>query len=281
MTYLTRFAPSPTGPLHAGHALAAAEAFGAARRAGGTCLLRIEDIDFTRCRPEYVAGIFDDLRWLGFDWPEPVLLQSTRTDAYRAALSVLEAQGLLYPCFCSRSEIARTAGGQGHDGPLYAGTCRSIPAAEAAARRARGEPAALRLRLDEALALAGAPEWTDALAGPQAWDGTGFGDVVIARRDIGVSYHLAVTVDDAFQEITEVVRGADLFQATHIHVLLQRLLGLSTPFFRHHPLVRGGDGDKLSKSRMSKPLAEWRADGVSADEVLRHVAEVAILPRRD
>ncbi|PJK31158.1 tRNA glutamyl-Q(34) synthetase GluQRS [Minwuia thermotolerans] len=254
MTFITRFAPSPTGPLHLGHALSALLCGEAARMAGGRLLLRIEDIDTTRCRPEYEAMIFDDLAWLGLAWEEPVWRQSERMPHYRAALAALERRGLVYPCFCTRADVRELATAEGLEGPIYPGTCRALPREAARARIAAGEPAAWRLDLAAALGAAGPVTWTDARAGAQTWDGRGWGDVVLARKDIGTSYHLAVTVDDAAQGITDVIRGLDLFHATHVHVLLQRLLGLATPHYAHHELLTGEDGVKLSKRHGAESL---------------------------
>lgn len=272
---VTRFAPSPTGRLHLGHALAA---LFAAREAGprGTFLLRIEDIDPGRCREAFVEGIFADLRWLGLDWPEPVWRQSRRLPAYAEALDALKAQGLLYPCFCSRAEIAReiaasASAPQGPDGPLYPGTCRALPPDEARRRIAAGLPHAWRL--DVAKARAGAPplRWRDRDAGMRVATPEIFGDAVLARRDAPASYHLAVTVDDAAQGITCVTRGADLADATHLHRLLQHLLRLPTPEYRFHPLLADAEGRRLAKRDGAPALADLRAAGVSRAEVLARI----------
>ncbi|AIT07292.1 glutamyl-tRNA synthetase [Sphingomonas taxi] len=260
---VTRFAPSPTGRLHLGHAFAALQAHDHARDAGGGFLLRIEDIDGTRSREGFVAGIAEDLAWLGLTWDGPVLRQSTRLDVYDAALAGLRDNGLLYPCFCTRADIAASASAphQGPDGLVYPGTCRHLPTAEAAARIAAGVPHAWRLATDRAVALAGPLDWTDALAGPQHANPAAFGDVVLARKDAPASYHLAVTIDDAAQGITDVVRGRDLMRATDIHRLLQALLGLPTPRYRHHPLLLGPDGTRLAKRNGAPALADLRAAG--------------------
>lgn len=272
MDFVTRFAPSPTGYLHLGHAYSALQAYEAAARAGGTFLVRIEDIDQTRCRPEYARAILDDLRWLGLEWPEPVWYQSTRGGAYAAALSRLQERGLVYPCYCTRGEIARNAGAAGFDGPIYPGTCRKLSARAGEAWRRVGRVPAWRLKLDRALECAGPIRWYDEERGWQHWDGEGYGDVVLARRDIGTSYHLAVTVDDAAQGITHIVRGMDLFASTHIHRLLQRLLGLPEPVYRHHRLIADGDGAKLAKRTGSKGLQAFRAAGMGRDEVIALLA---------
>ncbi|AZB64023.1 tRNA glutamyl-Q(34) synthetase GluQRS [Cereibacter sphaeroides] len=267
---VTRFAPSPTGPLHLGHAFSALTVW--QRAAGGTALLRIEDIDRSRCRPEWEAQIFDDLHWLGLAWPEPVLRQSDRGGAYRAALDRLTAMGLTYPCRCSRADIrAALAAPQegvpvGPDGIVYPGTCRGRPMAEA------GPDDAIRLDMARAEEHAGGLRFHE--TGPEAegWHAPqdlarSVGDLVLARRGFGTSYHLAVVVDDAAQGVTEVVRGADLFEATAIHVLLQRLLGLPVPDYHHHRLIRDAAGKRLAKRDDSKALAKYRAEGLSPAEV--------------
>ena len=260
---VTRFAPSPTGRLHLGHAFAALQAHDHARAAGGRFLLRIEDIDGTRSRETFVAGIAEDLAWLGLTWDGPVLRQSARLDVYDASLADLRSRDLLYPCFCTRADIAASASAPHHgpDGLIYPGTCRRLPAGEAAARIAAGVPHAWRLAMDRAVALAGPLDWTDQIAGPQRADPAAFGDVVLARKDAPASYHLAVTIDDAAQGITDVVRGRDLMRATDIHRLLQALLGLPTPRYRHHPLLLGPDGARLAKRNGAPALADLRAAG--------------------
>ncbi|WP_417519204.1 tRNA glutamyl-Q(34) synthetase GluQRS [Minwuia sp.] len=263
MSFITRFAPSPTGWLHLGHALSALVVWDVARRAGGRVLLRIEDIDTARCRPEYEQGILDDLRWLGLQAEGPVWRQSQRLHIYRNVLDGLRRRGLVYPCFCTRGDIRRAATGTTFDGLLYPGTCRSLSTAEAAVRLARGEAAAWRLKLDYALEQTGDIVWHDAVSGTQRWDGEGWGDIVLARKDIATSYHLAVTVDDDAQGITDIVRGRDLFEATHIHVVLQRLLGFPTPRYHHHDLLFAGDGEKLSKRKGAASLRE--SFGAEAD----------------
>ncbi|MFA5120376.1 tRNA glutamyl-Q(34) synthetase GluQRS [Zavarzinia sp.] len=263
----TRFAPSPTGGLHLGHAFAAWFAHDRARAAGGRFLLRLEDIDRTRCRPAFEAGIVEDLTWLGLAWDGPIRRQSDHFDDYRAALERLEGLGVLYPCFCTRAEIAaeiQAAGGapQGPAGPLYPGTCRRLSPAERAVRLAEGGDHALRLDIGKALALAGGGlTWFDEKAGLQAARPELLGDVVLARKETPASYHLAVTVDDALQEITLVTRAIDLFPATHIHRLLQALLGLPTPCYHHHGLVMGEDGVRLAKRDKALTLAAMREAG--------------------
>lgn len=271
----TRFAPSPTGRLHLGHAFSAIEAHDHARERGGRFLLRIEDIDGTRSRPEHVDAILADLAWLGLTWDGEVVFQSARLALYQAVLDRLRAAGLVYPCFCTRAEIAREikaagAAPHGPDGPVYPGTCGALDAAERAARM--GEPHAWRLDVKRALASV-SPNlgWHDELAGPQVADPAAFGDVALARKDAPSSYHLAVTVDDAAQGVTHVVRGRDLFAATHIHRLLQALLGLPTPIYRHHPLLTNANGNRLAKRTGAPTLEALRLDGVDgralADEL--------------
>jgi len=258
---VTRFAPSPTGRLHAGHAFSAIRAHDFARERGGAFLLRIEDIDPARSREEFVAGIEEDLRWLGLGWDGDVVRQSSRLDAYRGALGALGAAGLLYPCFCTRADIAQAASApHGPEGPIYPGTCRALDPSARADRMER-EPHAWRIAMDRATAQTGSLHWHDADAGKVAADPERFGDVVLARKDAPASYHLAVTVDDAWQRVTDVVRGADLFEATHIHRLLQALLGLPTPRYHHHPLLVDAGGERLAKRRGSESLADLRARG--------------------
>lgn len=274
MTVVTRFAPSPTGRLHPGHGYSALMAHDFARAHGGRFLLRIEDIDGTRSRPEHIAGITEDLTWLGLAWDGDVMLQSQRLPFYAAALDRLKAMGLAYPCFCTRAEIAReiAESGQAPHGEMlvYPGTCRGI---DASARM--DEPHAWRLDMTAAVKRAGPLVWTDLDAGEIAADPLAQGDVVIARKDAPVSYHLAVTVDDAAQGITHVIRGQDLFAATHIHRLLQALLGLPTPLYRHHVLLTGPDSQRLAKRDGATSLAELReagADPVALIEQLRAAA---------
>jgi len=267
---VTRFAPSPTGHLHLGHAHSALVGWQAARRAGGRFLLRIEDIDQTRCRPEFTAGILEDLAWLGLDWDGPVRVQSEHLADYRDALDRLAGHGLLYPCFCTRveiqAEVARAdAAPHGPDGPLYPGTCRALAPAEREARLAAGMPFALRLDGARAAALTGPLSWQDEIAGAVA--AASHGDVVLARKDAPTSYHLAVTVDDALQGVTLVTRGEDLFAATHIHRLLQALLGLPTPRYRHHALITDAGGRRLAKRHRGQTLRALRDSGRSPAEV--------------
>ncbi len=279
---VTRFAPSPTGLLHLGHAFSALSAWDMAAAAGGRFLLRIEDIDQPRCKPEFEAAIFRDLRWLGLDWPEPVMRQSTRAPAYHAALEQLGAIGLIYPCSCTRGDIRAAlsapqegaAPAIGPDGPIYPGTCRARPLAD----RRPGD--ALRLNMQAVAAhLTGrelAFEETGPLHGgrhvidPAHLPDT-LGDIVLARRDIGTSYHLAVVADDAAQGITRVVRGEDLFAATAIHVVLQALLGLPTPGYHHHRLIRDDAGRRLAKRDDARAIARYRAEGATPADIRRLV----------
>ncbi len=268
----TRFAPSPTGYLHRGHAFSALTAFDAAQRLGGRFVLRIEDIDFTRCRPEFEAAIFEDLGWLGLDWETPVLRQSEHLADYLAALDRLRAAGLVYRCFATRKEIAEAMLSAPH-GPAAGYLGARPPAAEEAARLAAGEPFAWRLHLAAADAAAGSLSFFEAGEGPagergeiDVTPGAG-GDVVLARKDVGVAYHLAVVVDDARQQITDVVRGQDLFEATHIQRLLQALLDLPAPRYHHHRLIAGPDGKRLSKRDGAQTLRALRASGVTPDEL--------------
>jgi glutamyl-Q tRNA(Asp) synthetase len=282
MTAVFRFAPSPNGELHLGHALSALVSFEKARACGGRFLVRIEDIDTARSRPEYVAGIFEDLRWLGLTWEETVLFQSQRMPAYRDAAGLLERAGLLYPCFATRTEIeaASRDGSRDPDGALiYPGLWKKRLAADIAPRQAAGVPYALRIDMDAARAaaatrLGGAPltfvELTEAgapqtvAARPEQW-----GDAVIVRKDVPTSYHLAVVVDDAFQGVTHVTRGQDLFAATGLHRLLQVLLGLPEPIYQHHRLLLDETGRKLSKSARDTSLRSLRTQGVTPAAVRR------------
>lgn len=255
----TRFAPSPTGPLHLGHAWSAIQAHDVARDRMGRFLLRIEDIDGTRSRPEHVDGILRDLEWLGLAWDGPVVFQSERLALYTRALDRLRAMELLYPCFCTRADIAASASApHGREGQIYPGTCRHLSPSERAARMV--EPHAWRIDMGEAVARTGPLEWVDELAGVIAADPLGHGDVVLARKDAPASYHLAVTVDDAAQGISHVVRGVDLFAATHVHRLLQALLDLPVPVWRHHALLTDAAGNRLAKRTGAPRLADLRAD---------------------
>ena len=261
---VTRFAPSPNGPLHLGHALSAIVAHDLAKAGGGRFLLRIEDIDGPRSRPDLADEFRRDLEWLGLEWDE-VPAQSTRLETYAVAAEALRAQGLLYPCTCTRKQIEKAGAKQGSDGLIYPGTCRR--AAPDAAR-----PAAWRLDAVKAQSVTGPLVWADALAGPQVVDLSRLGDVVLVRKDLPASYHLAVTLDDAADGVTLVTRGADLFVASHVHCTLQALLGLPLPRWHHHALLTDATGEKLAKRRGSPALAERRLageDGLMLAEQLR------------
>ncbi|MCW6531642.1 tRNA glutamyl-Q(34) synthetase GluQRS [Sphingomonas sp. MMSM20] len=253
---VTRFAPSPTGRLHLGHAWSAILSHDFARSRGGQFIVRIEDIDGTRSRPEHVATILEDLEWLGLEWDGEIMFQSRRLDHYAAALDRLRAMGLLYRCFCTRAEIAAASLAAPHGAePVYPGTCRGIDAAGRI-----DEPHCWRIDMAKAAALAGPLVWTDHGVEVAA-DPLAAGDVVLARKDAPASYHLAVTIDDAAQGVTDVVRGRDLFAATHVHRLLQALLGLPVPAYHHHDLLIGADGERLAKRHDSPTLAAMRAAG--------------------
>lgn len=259
---VTRFAPSPTGLLHLGHALSAIRAHDLARAAGGRFLLRIEDIDGTRSRAGHICAILDDLRWLGLAWDGAVVRQSDRLARYDAALDRLAAMGLLYRCYCTRAEIAASVAAPHGAEAAYPGTCRALAGADHAARA--GRPWCWRLDMAAALARTGPLEWHDAGAGrvAAAPGATAAGDVVLARKDAPASYHLAVVVDDAAQGVSDVVRGRDLFAATHVHRVLQALLGLPTPHYHHHGLLTGADGRRLAKRDGAPALAAMRQAGV-------------------
>jgi glutamyl-Q tRNA(Asp) synthetase len=269
LTLVTRFAPSPTGYLHRGHAYSALTAFEAARAAGGRFILRIEDIDATRCRPEYEAAILEDLAWLGLCWEEPIRRQSQHLADYEVAIAGLRDRGLVYRCFKTRKEI--DIGRAPHE-PAVAYVGAPLSAAEEAERLSRGEPFAWRLSLAAARetlggfdALTFVEEGVDQSSPRtvQALPETA-GDIVLARKDVGVAYHLAVVHDDALQGVTHVIRGEDLFEATHIQRLLQALLGLPTPIYRHHGLLTGPDGKRYAKRDKAQTLRELRASGVTA-----------------
>src|SRR6476659_8306403 len=279
-----RFAPSPNGYLHLGHAFSALLNLDLARQTGGRLLLRIEDIDLTRCRPEFETAIYEDLAWLGIAWEEPVRRQSAYLGAYQQALTKLEAEGLVYPSFESRGEIAQYVAEHSnvpwpHDpdgAPLYPGLSKKI-SAEERARRMASEPYALRLDMNAALTRTGALTWVETgadpkqdhetrMAEPEKW-----GDVVLARKDTPTSYHLAVVLDDAAQGVTHVVRGQDLYQATSVHRVLQMLLGLPAPLYHHHRLILDAAGHKLSKSTQATALRELRQQGKTPADIRRMV----------
>jgi glutamyl-Q tRNA(Asp) synthetase len=281
-----RFAPSPNGYLHLGHALSALLNAEMARATGGRLLLRIEDIDATRCRPEYEVAIYEDLAWLGITGENPVRRQSAHFDDYRAALAKLDALGLIYPSFESRAEISRLVAARDAEGPwprdpdgapVYPGLAKTMPAADRAQRLASGEPYALRLDMQAALVRPGMTPlgWSETGAAPSGETGiitadpAAWGDVILARKDTPTSYHLAVVVDDALQGVTDVVRGRDLFHATSVHRLLQALLGLPQPRYHHHRLLLDADGKKLSKSTAATGLRELRAEGLTLADIRR------------
>ena len=277
MTVITRFAPSPTGRLHLGHAHSALFAYQAAQAAGGRFLLRIEDIDPGRCREDFVEGIYEDLAWLGLPWETPVRKQSEHTDDYLAALEKLDALGVLYACFCTRSQIhaeieAAAHAPHGPDGPLYPGICRGKAPEETDEMKAQGLKHAIRLDMNKAIALTGPLTWQDRSQGEQIAYPERFGDVVLARKDTPTSYHLAVTVDDALQGITLVTRGEDLFEATHVHRLLQALLDLDTPDYHHHGLLTDAHGKRLAKRDKAATIQALREEGVSPEDVRRRAS---------
>jgi glutamyl-Q tRNA(Asp) synthetase len=277
---VTRFAPSPTGYLHLGHAFSALTAFGAAERDGGRFLLRIEDIDLTRCRPEYGSAIAEDLAWLGLTWERPVRRQSMHLSDYQGALNRLDERAVLYPCFCTRKEIAQeiaraASAPHGPEGPHYPGTCRNLSHDERTQRIAAGASYALRLDVRRAREQVSGPLlFEEQGAGPEGETGVQeatpelFGDVVLARKEMPTSYHLSVAVDDALQGVTLVTRGNDLFPATHLQRLLQALLSLPTPRYAHHRLLLDASGKKFSKRDGAVTLRELRKKGMSPREVL-------------
>ncbi len=282
-----RFAPSPNGRLHLGHAYSALLNDDFARRLNGRFLLRIEDIDITRCRPEYERAILEDLAWLGLSWEEPVRRQSEHFGDYEAAFHELKGKGVVYPCFCSRKEIAEAIACQKEErrsprprdpdgAPLYPGTCRNLTAGEIARRSDKGDPHTWRINSAASRKLLPGPHIFTRFtpdggeetveADPWRW-----GDAVLVRKDVPTSYHLSVVVDDALQGVTHVVRGQDLEAATDLHVLLQKLLGLPTPLYHHHGLVLDLEGDKLAKSRGSRSLNDLRAEGMTASDIRRRL----------
>ncbi|MCJ9428424.1 tRNA glutamyl-Q(34) synthetase GluQRS [Kordiimonas marina] len=272
-TFVTRFAPSPTGRLHKGHAYSALLAYARAREENGRFLLRIEDIDTVRCREDYIEGIYEDLAWLGLTWETPVRRQSEHFADYEAALDRLKAMGVIYPCFCTRKEIAAEiarapSAPHGPDGALYPGTCRHRSADEREALMASGKAYAWRLDLAAALTHIGEPlTWKDELKGTVTAEPETLGDIVLARKDTPTSYHLSVVTDDALQGISHIIRGEDLFHATHIHVVLQRLLGLKTPIYHHHGLLLDEHGQRFAKRNLSVTLADMRMHGMTPEDL--------------
>lgn len=274
----TRFAPSPTGRLHLGHVMAAWTAHRLAREHGGIFLLRHEDIDGTRVREAFYEDIEEDLRWLGLDWDGVPLRQTSRIPAYEAALDGLKTLGVVYPCFCTRREIHEMGAPQGPEGPIYPGTCRELPDEIRDEKIAAGLSHAWRLNSEKAACLCGhLLTFNDLIHGVAVVDHSLLGDVVLARKDIGTAYHLAVVVDDAFQEITHVTRGEDLLHSTHVHRLLQTLLGLPEPVYLHHPLVMDDHGKRLAKRHDSLSIAELRESGASPEEVLSRIQDPAVI----
>ncbi len=283
--FVTRFAPSPTGYLHLGHAYSAMQAFDAAKYAGGTCHLRIEDIDTVRCKPEFEAAIFDDLSWLGFDWPQPVRRQSEHFNAYAARLDHLAERSLVYRCFKTRKEIAEEIAraphqpGEGPEGVIYPGPAEPMGADEEAERLANGDPFAWRLSIAACRETLGeawsALHFIEEGAGPDGETGLirarpeTLGDVTLGRKDVGASYHMACVHDDALQGVSHVIRGQDLFFVTHLHVLLQALLGLPKPVYRHHRLLVGADGKRFAKRDNALTLKAMREVGLSPEDVRR------------
>lgn len=284
--HTTRFAPSPTGLLHLGHAFAAITAADAAD--GGEFLLRIEDLDISRSRPEFVIAIEEDLAWLGLSWKKPLLRQSTRFKIYQRAVAVLNAEGFVYPCFCTRQEIVteiERAPQAPHrsDHQIYPGTCRALSASECAEAIARGRPHVLRLDVNEAAARMPQVSFTELGAGPNGERGvipvnpTLLGDIVLARKDVPVAYHLAVVMDDAYQAVSLVTRGNDLFAATHVQRLLQTLLKLPEPLYAHHRLILDARGRKFSKRDQAVTLRDLRKQGTTSNQVRRQLALSAAL----
>ena len=276
---IERFAPSPTGLLHLGHAFSALTAFEAARQMDGRFLLRIEDIDIARSRPEFEVAIYEDLAWLGIEWEMPVMRQSTRLGYYNSAVDRLTEMGLTYPCTCTRKDIEAALSAPqegaplGPDGVIYPGTCRNLDP-----NRKMDIVPAIRLNMAKAVARMGNLEFADIGSiheGQHEFAASTLidtcGDIVLSRRDIGTSYHIAVVVDDAAQNVTHVTRGADLFSATQIHVLLQRLLGLPTPVYRHHRLIRDENGRRLAKRDDARAIATYRAEGATPQDIRRMV----------
>ncbi|MBQ8376449.1 MAG: tRNA glutamyl-Q(34) synthetase GluQRS [Akkermansia sp.] len=270
---VTRFAPSPSGPLHVGHLLAALQARRLADAHGGRCLLRVEDIDQRAQHPEYLQLMYEDLRWLDLEFDGEVMVQTQRFDRYRAVLEQLRCAGLLYPCFCTRTEIRNQVAEMGRAphatlGYLYPGTCRQLPPDQVAEKLAAGVPHTWRLDMQRVQDLIGCPTWHDLRRGTQRCVPTAYGDVVLARKDFPASYHLAVVVDDAAQGVTHVTRGADLFDSTHIHRALQGVLGLPVPLYCHHALLRDNTGKRLAKRDGARSIASLRQAGFTPQQVL-------------
>lgn len=280
MTTITRFAPSPTGRLHLGHAYSALFAARQARNTNGRLLLRIEDIDHTRCRPEFESGILEDLAWLGLTWETPVRRQSDHMHTYTGAVQTLQEMGVVYPCFCTRSDIRREIENAGYaphdvshgpDGPLYPGTCRRLGTSEQVDRVGAGDHFALRLNMTRAVEIASRLTWIDHGKGLQHAQPELFGDVVLARKDVPTSYHVSVTMDDHLQGVTLVTRGEDLFAITHVHRLLQSLLNLDVPDYSHHPLLTDDNDRRFAKRDKAQTIEDLRANGTTAADIRRQL----------
>ena len=280
---ITRFAPSPSGLLHLGHAFSALSAWDEFQKSDDPekrFLLRIEDIDFTRCRPSYEEKLLEDLHWLGLEWEEPIRRQSEHLDEYRRVADRLFDSGFLYPCFCTRREILREierAGGAPHgsEGPAYPGTCRNLGEEERRNRIENGDPFALRIDLDRAVGETGPLTWQDRRFGRVEAEPGRLGEAVLVRKDIGTSYHLAVVCDDAWQGVTHITRGEDLFESTHLHRVLQELLDFSVPDYYHHQLVTDEEGTRLAKRNESETLRSLRKAGMTAEEVREKISGLA------
>ena len=275
---ITRFAPSPTGHLHLGHLYAALFARDLAAKHGGRFLLRYEDIDVTRVRDIYYTQIEDDLHWAGLEWEQPTLRQTSRLKFYQDAMEELKSLGVVYPCFCTRKDIQReldnlTRAPHGPDGPLYPGTCKQLTQGEIAANISEGIEPSWRLDSEEAQKITGALSFTDSRLGKKRVNHTLLGDVVLSRKDIGTSYHIAVVVDDAFQNITDVTRGKDLLESTHIHRILQSLLELPQPRYHHHDLVCDSQGKRLAKRDNALAIKQLRTEGMTLTKLQQQIAE--------
>lgn len=275
---ITRFAPSPTGYLHLGHLYAALFARDLAAKHGGRFLLRYEDIDVTRVRDIYYTQIEDDLHWAGLEWEQPTLRQTSRLKLYQDAMEKLKSLGVVYPCFCTRKDIQReldnlTRAPHGPDGPLYPGTCKQLTQGEIAANISEGIEPSWRLDSEEAQKITGALSFTDSRLGKKRVNHTLLGDVVLSRKDIGTSYHIAVVVDDAFQNITDVTRGKDLLESTHIHRILQSLLELPQPRYHHHDLVCDSQGKRLAKRDNALAIKQLRTEGMTLTKLQQQIAE--------
>ncbi len=271
--FVTRFAPSPTGELHKGHAYSALLAYRAAQKEKGRFLLRIEDIDTTRCKPHFIQNIYDDLSWLGIKWEEPVLQQRERMRAYSAAIQQLTELDVMYPCFCTRKDIQNhSAVRHGPEGVIYPGTCKHLSEHDITQRKLNGENYALRLNLSKALNILPASlTWHNKHKGEIEAQPLLLGDVILARKDTPTSYHLSVVIDDAFQHVNHIIRGMDLWHATHIHIVLQKLLKLNTPLYHHHELLLDENGEKFAKRNKSVSLQSIKESGITALELKKEL----------